>query len=330
MKKRIISTAIAAILAVSALSTSAFAVTQFDQSSPEYVIPEYYTENDLNTTAGLSNNFDKNAEDKYEAGAYQIKTLSNGVIVKGDELAEAAETLPAITLPQIYAAIQEYEGITTALNATSAAKTAISKNAVGSASEGNVVFTGTLVSPVIKVTVPTDEAKYVLNPYGLTVEFKDNSEYEDGYTDAQIISQKLKFRNHSECAIGVGVKLSSTPAASSTAKVATAPIAADDTSKSIFIYAVGGEAVDDEDNLNVAKTAYDENAENILAQAKSAQKNFKTLLTLDAYDADEETNIWGAIDLQGELNTHLKAGTEWETADTLTVNLVYQFSQVKL
>ena len=229
----------------------------------------------------------------------------------------------------IKAAIAKYEGV----EFTDITKVSASATKIGTPSATTIQFTGKLVSPKIRVMAPTGtatdgNAKYVLNPYGLTVQFNDNTEFEDGYTDAQIISQKLKFENGSDCAIGVGVKLYSS--ANGNAKVAKAPIEETDTYKSIFIYAVGGEAVADADDVTVAKTAYSEDAANVLAQSTAAQKNFKTLLTLEAFSDDTDNNVWGAIDLQGQLNTNLKAGTEWEEADTLTVNLVYQFSQVKL
>ena len=338
MKKRIISTAIAAMLAVSALSTSAFAVTNFDETSNEMIYNGgTYSGTDIDATTNVT--FTSGAKGSDQAATF-TKKLSNGYIVTAslDADENTSAGAEAKMIEKIKAAIIAYEGYDEGTTIT-ANTTKKSMATTGTGSESVVTFAGKLVAPTIKVTVPTNAtgtANYVLNPYGLTVKFHENTNDEDKYTDAQVISQKLKYRNDSECAIGVGVKLVSAPATAaetgstaSAAKVATAPITEDDTAKSIFIYAVGGEAVADGDEVTVAETAYSEDAENILAQAKSAQKNFKTILTLDAYDEDNETNIWGAIDLQGELNTHLKAGTEWESTDVLTVTLTYQFSQVK-
>lgn len=201
-------------------------------------------------------------------------------------------------------------------------------------------------SPTISVDVPTKGA-VIINPFGLDVEMAEDAADTANTNKVTISGQKIvtapmALKNKTKMTLGVNVTLTGTVAATSDMRLAAEPLAADDTSKSAFVYLQAAPSTLAGATSAVTATAvatafaawepaaYSANNDLILGTRAASKENIVTLKAakMDSNGAFEEYKAGSIAFVRLAGDAVASPRTAWTDDDGFTANIAYTFAPV--
>lgn len=215
---------------------------------------------------------------------------------------------------------------------------------------GQTDVTAVYESPEISVTVPAKGA-VVINPFGLDVQMSENPDAADQSTvnkvtisGQKIVTAPMALQNKTKMNLGVNVTLTGTIKEGSDMRLATEALAADDTSKSAFVYLQAAPstlagAVSAVDTAAIAAayaawepTAYNADTDLVLGTRAANMDNVVTLKAakVDGSGAFEEFKAGSIAFVRLSGDAVASPRTPWAATDGFTATIAYTFAPVQL
>lgn len=221
--------------------------------------------------------------------------------------------------------------------------------AVPAFASGSTEVTATYSSPVISVDVPAKGA-VVINPFGLDVEVSENAADTTNTNKVTISGQKIvtapmALKNKTKMNLGVNVTMTGAVKDGSTMRLAIEAPAADDSSKSAFVYLQAASATTltgDESTITAAKiaeefakwepAAYSADNDLILDVRAASKDNIVTLKAakMDNTGAFDEYKAGSIAFVRLAGDCVASPRTAWANTDGFTANIAYTFAPVQI
>lgn len=215
---------------------------------------------------------------------------------------------------------------------------------------GQTDVTAVYESPEISVTVPAKGA-VVINPFGLDVQMSENPDAADQSTvnkvtisGQKIVTAPMALQNKTKMNLGVNVTLTGTIKEGSDMRLATEALAADDTSKSAFVYLQAAPstlagAVSAVDTAAIAAayaawepTAYNADTDLVLGTRAANMDNVVTLKAakVDGSGAFEEFKAGSIAFVRLSGDAVASPRTPWAATDGFTATIAYTFAPIQI
>lgn len=222
------------------------------------------------------------------------------------------------------------------LSTVASAADPITEATDGVYTSGEIEGVSSVTALTVSVIVPTDDFDVVVNPYGLEAKLPDAEESDPAVRD-QIIAKSMELVSTSNVDLAVGIKIGAKPTDSENKSlvVATAPVANTVKTNSVFTYleVTGGrEGYTATDGYNATKY---KNQQFVFPALKETTKNSETVVsgylekagvvTLANSSADE-AKTKATFTIGGNAATN--PTKVWETTDTLSYSITYNFVPV--